>query len=102
MYAKWSEGSPIASLSFLSFASILLFQGLHSECLPINKGMSGNFGLGRLADSSDADVSEGGGALVAVSTLIGVDRGVACSTDEGGCPCDCCSIVSICYVICVI
>ena len=68
----------------------------------MNKGISGNFGLGRLADSSDADVSAGGGALVAVSTIISVDRGVACSTDEGGCPCDYYLIVSIRCVICVI
>ena len=68
----------------------------------MNKGISSNFGLGRLADSSDADMSAGGGALVAVSTIVGVDRGVVYSTDEGGCPCDCCSIVSIRCVICVI
>ena len=68
----------------------------------MNKGISGNFGLGRLAGSSNADVSAGGGALVAVSTVVGVGRGVACSTDEGGYPYDCCSIVSIHCVICVI
>ncbi len=68
----------------------------------MNKGISGNFGLGRLAGSSDTDVSAGGGALVAVSTIVGVGRGVACSTNEGGCPYDYCSIVSIRCVIYII
>jgi len=68
----------------------------------MNKGISSNFGLSHLAGSSDTNVSAGGGALIAVSTVVSVGRGVACSTDEGGCPCDYCSIISIHCVICVI
>ncbi len=43
----------------------------------MNKGISGSFGLGRLASSSDTDVSVSVGAIVDVGTVVGVGRGVA-------------------------
>ena len=68
----------------------------------MNKGISSNFGLSYLASSSNTDVSIGRGALITISTIISIGRGMACSTNKGGYPCDYCLIISIYYIICII
>src|SRR5436190_9480642 len=75
IYVKQLTGSLIINLLILNFMIIWFFYDHYSECLPLNSGMSGNFGLSHLDYSSDTNASIGVGAVIGAGVITDVSVG---------------------------